>query len=298
MSTMFKGFFQRVREAFRRSEITDELYEDLEEALILADVSVTTATALTEKLRAAVRGAGVKDVERAYALLQELIADLLAAHARPLPRPQQRPAVLLVVGVNGVGKTTSIAKLAHLLKRQGHSVILAAGDTFRAAAIEQLELWGQRIGVEVVGHRMGADPAAVVFDAIQAARARGIEYVIVDTAGRLHTKRNLMEELKKINRVIERELGHEADETLLVLDATTGQNALLQAREFHQAIGLTGLVLAKLDGTAKGGNVLSIADEIPASIRYLGIGERAEDLAPFDPQRFAQQLLPTPQNGE
>lgn len=289
---MFKGFFDRVKEAFRKSEITEELYDDLEESLILADVSVNTAMELVAGLRAAVKRTGAKDVDKAYELLQELIAEALATHARPLAHPVQRPAVVLVVGVNGVGKTTSIAKLAQLLKRQGQSVLLAAGDTFRAAAIEQLELWGQRIGVDVVRHQMGADPAAIVFDAIQAARARNIAYVIVDTAGRLHTKRNLMEELKKINRVIQRELGHEADETLLVLDATTGQNALIQAREFADAVGLTGLVLTKLDGTAKGGNVLSIAAEINISIRYLGFGEGAADLREFVPQEFARQMLP------
>jgi len=200
--------------------------------------------------------------------------------------------VVLIVGVNGVGKTTTIAKLANLLKSKRRPVIIAAADTYRAAAIEQLELWGQRIGVDVIRHQMGSDAAAVVYDAIQAARARNMDYVIVDTAGRLHTKHNLMEELKKINRVIERELGRPADETLLVLDATTGQNALSQAREFTNAVGLTGLVLSKLDGTAKGGNVLSISQEISISIRYVGTGEKAGDIAEFDPQSFALQLLP------
>lgn len=289
---MFKGFFDRVKDAFRKSEITEELYDDLEESLILADVSVNSAMELVQRLREQVRKDGAKDVERAYEILQGLVAEMLATHARPLARSTAKPTVVLVVGVNGVGKTTTIAKLANLLKRQGRAVVMAAGDTFRAAAIEQLELWGQRIGVEVVRHQMNADPAAVVFDAIQAARARNIDYVIVDTAGRLHTKRNLMEELKKINRVIERELGHAADETLLVLDGTTGQNALIQAREFGEAVGLTGLVMTKLDGTAKGGNVLSIAAEIPISIRYIGTGEGANDLQEFDPQRFAAQLLP------
>ena len=289
---MFKGFFNRIKESFRRSEITEDLYEDLEEALILADVSVQTSDILVAHLRAAVKETAAKDVSRAYELLQLQVASLLASNAHPLPPPLQRPSVILVVGVNGVGKTTSIGKLAALLKRQGHAVLLAAGDTFRAAAIEQLEHWGERVGAEVVRHQMGADPAAVVFDALQAARARGVDYVIVDTAGRLHTKKNLMEELKKINRVIERELGRPADETLLVLDATTGQNALSQAREFYQAVGLTGLILAKLDGTAKGGNVLSIAAEIPVSIRYLGTGERPEDLTLFDPETFARMMLP------
>jgi len=289
---MFKSFFQRVKDAFRKTEITEDLYEQLEEALIMADVSVTTSGVLVEQLRAGVKQAGAKDVDQAYELLRELVAEMLNTNAHPLAQPVNRPAVVLVVGVNGVGKTTSIAKLAYLLKQQQRPVLLAAGDTFRAAAIDQLELWGQRIGVEVVRHQMGADPAAVVFDAIQAARARNIDYVIVDTAGRLHNKQNLMEELKKINRVIQRELGREADETLLVLDATTGQNALIQAREFSQAVGLSGLILSKLDGTAKGGNVLSIAAEIPISIRYLGMGELAEDLVEFNPRQFADQLLP------
>ena len=290
---MFKNFFDRVKDVFRRSEITEELYEDLADSLIMADVSVHTANVLVERLREAVRRAGAKDVEVAYTLLQGLIAEMLAQNARPLAQPTQKPGVVLVVGVNGVGKTTTIAKLANLLKSQRRPVIIAAGDTYRAAAIEQLELWGQRIGVDVVRHQMGSDAAAVVYDAIQAARARNLDYVIVDTAGRLHTKHNLMEELKKINRVIERELGHPADETLLVLDATTGQNALSQAREFTNAVGLTGLVLTKLDGTAKGGNVLSISQEIPISIRYIGTGEKANDIAEFDPQAFARQLLPS-----
>jgi len=289
---MFKGFFDRVKEAFRRSEITEELYEELADALIMADVSVHTANVLVEKLREAIRKGGVKDVDKAYALLRELIAGMLARHARPLAEPAQRPGVVLIVGVNGVGKTTTIAKLANLLKSKRRPVIIAAADTYRAAAIEQLELWGQRIGVDVIRHQMGSDAAAVVYDAIQAARARNMDYVIVDTAGRLHTKHNLMEELKKINRVIERELGRPADETLLVLDATTGQNALSQAREFTNAVGLTGLVLSKLDGTAKGGNVLSISQEISISIRYVGTGEKAGDIAEFDPQSFALQLLP------
>jgi fused signal recognition particle receptor len=290
---MFKNFINRIKETFRRSAITEDLYEDLEESLILADVSMHTSQELVEALRAAVQTHGVKDVPEAYALLQSQVAGLLSRNAHELTLPAQRPTVVLVVGVNGVGKTTSIGKLAALLKRQGHSVLLAAGDTFRAAAIEQLELWGQRIGVEVVRHQMGADPSAVVFDAIQSARAHNVDYVIVDTAGRLHTKRNLMEELKKMNRIIGRELGRPADETLLVLDATTGQNALVQAREFHQAVGLTGLILAKIDGSAKGGNVLSIAAEIPVTICYLGTGEGPEDLERFDPTQFARLMLPT-----
>ncbi len=295
---MFKGFFSKIRDVFRRSEITEELYDELEESLILGDVSVQTSTELVGNLRDGVKTQGIKDIDKAYALLRGLVVELLTRHARSfrLP-PAQTPAVILVVGVNGVGKTTTIAKMANWLKKRGAGVIMAAGDTFRAAAIEQLELWGGRIGVEVVRHQMGADPAAVVFDAIQAARARGVDYVIVDTAGRLHTKHNLMEELKKINRVITRELGRDADETLLVLDATTGQNALVQAQQFAQTVGLTGLVLTKLDGTAKGGNILSIAAEIPITIPFIGTGERPDDFAPFDPAHFAAQLLPEPEKG-
>jgi fused signal recognition particle receptor len=199
--------------------------------------------------------------------------------------------VYLVVGVNGVGKTTSIAKLAHRLKREGRRPILAAGDTFRAAAIDQLEIWGQRIGVDVVKHREGSDPSAVIFDSVKAAKARGADYVIADTAGRLHTRSNLMEELKKINRVLERELGREADETLLVLDATTGQNAISQAKEFKAAVPVSGIILAKLDGTARGGIVITIADELGIPIKLVGTGEKPESLEDFEPNEFVEALL-------
>jgi fused signal recognition particle receptor len=289
---MFKNFFNKIKETFRRSEITPDLYEDLEEALILADVSATTAMYLVNRLKEAIKKNNIKDVSQAYSILQNEVAEILRVNVKPLPAPAS-PSVILVVGVNGVGKTTSIAKLAALVKRKGHSVVMVAADTFRAAAIEQLELWGQRIGVEVIKHQMGADPAAVVFDAVQSAKSRGFDYVIVDTAGRLHNKLNLMEELKKINRVLTRALGHEADETLLVLDATTGQNALNQARDFSQTVNLTGIMLTKLDGSAKGGNILSIAAEIPISIRYLGTGEKQDDIKDFDPQEFARELLPS-----
>jgi fused signal recognition particle receptor len=289
---MFKNFFNKIKETFRRSEITPDLYEDLEEALILADVSATTAMYLVNRLKEAIKKNNIKDVSQAYSILQNEVAEILRVNVKPLPAPAS-PSVILVVGVNGVGKTTSIAKLAALVKRKGHSVVMVAADTFRAAAIEQLELWGQRIGVEVIKHQMGADPAAVVFDAVQSAKSRGFDYVIVDTAGRLHNKLNLMEELKKINRVLTRALGHEADETLLVLDATTGQNALNQARDFSQTVNLTGIMLTKLDGSAKGGNILSIAAEIPISIRYLGTGEKQDDIKDFDPQEFACELLPS-----
>ena len=288
---MFNGFFNRIKEVFRKNEITEELYEELEESLILADVSVTTAMELVEKLRAGIKREGAKDVSRAYAILQELVAGMLATHARPLARPVNCPTVILIVGVNGVGKTTTIAKMSALLKRQGHSVIMAAGDTFRAAAIEQLELWGQRLGIEVIRHQMGADPAAIVFDAVKAARARNIDYVIVDTAGRLHTKRNLMEELKKINRIIERELGRAADETLLVLDGTTGQNALVQARAFKEAVNVSGVILAKLDSSARGGMAFAIQRELGLPIIYAGLGEKADDLTPFDPDAFVKGIL-------
>ncbi|HOQ30047.1 MAG TPA: signal recognition particle-docking protein FtsY, partial [Armatimonadota bacterium] len=201
------------------------------------------------------------------------------------------PAVYTFVGVNGVGKTTSIAKTAHMLKRQRKRVLLAAADTFRAAAIDQLEIWGQRVGVDVIRQKEGSDPAAVVYDAIQAARARHVDVVLVDTAGRLHTKANLMEELRKIHRVIERELGRPPDETLLVLDATTGQNAVSQARTFKDAVAVTGIVLSKLDGTAKGGNILTIQDELKIPIILIGTGEQLEDMEPFDPKAFVDALF-------
>ena len=288
---MLKGIFKKFsRVLFQRGQPLEQILPELEEALILADVSSATTAALIEELTQAARKQRA-DGEQARELLKQAIIGLLSRNQQPLKTSGPSPLVYLMVGVNGSGKTTTIAKLAHYLRKQGKRSLLAAADTFRAAAIEQLEIWGQRANCEVVRHQAGGDPAAVVFDAIAAAKARGIECVIADTAGRLHTKRNLMEELSKIGRVVERELGRPADEVLLILDATTGQNALVQAQEFAQAVPLTGVVLTKLDGTAKGGTVISIARETGLPIKLVGLGEKLEDLEPFDAQEFAEALF-------
>jgi fused signal recognition particle receptor len=290
-----KSIFQKVDTLVTgRGRIDEEFFEDLEETLLQADVNVHTTHAVLADLREAVKENRLKGVEDVKAHLQASLAAVLDradVKGGKLTVSPQAPTVYLVVGVNGVGKTTSIAKLAYKLTREGNKVLLAAGDTFRAAAIDQLEIWGQRIGVDVIKHREGSDPSAVVFDAVQAARARRVDFVIADTAGRLHTRANLMEELKKINRVLTRELGREADETLLVLDATTGQNAVSQAKLFKEAIGLTGIVLAKLDGTARGGIVLTVADELGLPIKLVGTGEKPENLEYFDPASFVEALL-------
>jgi len=242
-------------------------------------------------LRAEVRRRGFSEVDEARDLLKERLVQILTKGERELTRPEAAPGLYLIVGVNGTGKTTTIAKLAQRAKRQGARVILAAGDTFRAAATEQLEEWGRRLEVPVIKGRPGGDPAAVVFDALQAGSARGADLVIADTAGRLHTKHNLMEELRKIWRVSKEKLGREPEEVLLVVDATTGQNALAQAKEFQQAVGLTGLILAKLDSTAKGGIVITIADETGLPIKCIGTGEHAQDLEDFDPRQFVEAIL-------
>ncbi len=277
-----------------RGRIDEDLFEDLEAALLAADVNVHTTMAVLDDLRQAVREDRLRDATEVRARLRERLLEVLQkaqAHGSRLSVASTPPTVYVIVGVNGVGKTTTIAKLAHRYVRQGERVIIAAGDTFRAAAIDQLQLWSERIGAELVKHREGADPSAVVFDAIQAARARRAAYVIADTAGRIHTKANLMEELKKTARVVQRALNRPADETLLVLDATTGQNAVSQARQFQQAVPLTGLVLAKLDGTARGGIVITLADELGLPIKLIGTGERAEDLEDFDAQGFVEALI-------
>lgn len=281
-----------------RGRIDEDLIEDLEAALLQADVNVHTTMSVLDGLRVAVRENRLRDAGEVRDYLAASLADVLRRAnltGGALAVAPQPPTVYLVVGVNGVGKTTTIAKLAHRLTSRGASVVMAAGDTFRAAAIDQLEAWGSRLGVEVIKHREGSDPSAVVFDAVRTARARGHAYVIADTAGRLHTRANLMEELKKTNRVLERELGRPADEVLLVLDATTGQNAVSQARQFRDAVGLTGIVLAKLDGTARGGIVVTIADELGLPIKLVGTGEKPADLEDFDPDAFVQALLGTPE---
>jgi fused signal recognition particle receptor len=285
-------FFGRLRGLLHSAKIDDDLWDELETIMLQADVGVATTQELLDNLRARVRQGRVRDGDELYVALEDELHALLeesAAEARPLlPSPVLN--ALLIVGVNGVGKTTSIAKLGAYLRDQGHRVILAAGDTFRAAAIDQLRLWGERTNLPVVAHQPGADPSSVVYDALAAAKARGADVVIIDTAGRLHTKFNLMEELKKVRRVMDKQ-GVDAVSTLLVLDATTGQNAVSQARQFSEAVGLDGLIIAKLDGTARGGVVFAIARELDAPVRFIGTGERVEDLSEFDADAFVKALL-------
>lgn len=300
-----RGLFRRFRERlgrtrealsgglarlFARRKVVDaELLEELEELLITADLGVETTLALMQGLQERLKRRELNDPERLKAALGEAMLGMLAA---PAPRPREaRPWVVLVVGVNGVGKTTTIAKLAHRERQAGREPLLIAADTFRAAAAEQLTAWGERLGVEVIRQQAGADPAAVVFDGLTAALARGVDTVFIDTAGRLHTKVNLMEELKKIHRTIGKKVPGAPHETYLVLDATTGQNALSQARLFQEAVGLSGLILTKLDGTAKGGVALAVVHETGLPLRYLGVGEGLDDLKPFDPEAFVAAIL-------
>ncbi|MCF8031600.1 MAG: signal recognition particle-docking protein FtsY [Desulfarculaceae bacterium] len=271
-------------------KIDDDLLDELEEVLVTADLGVQTSLKLIEQLRGQVARKELKDAEALKKALASGIAEVLSEVAEA-PSRDNAPHVIMVVGVNGVGKTTTIGKLAHRFKGEGRSVLLGAGDTFRAAASEQLTLWAQKAGCDVVGGQEGADPSAVAFDAVEAALNRGRDLVIVDTAGRLHTKVNLMEELKKIHRVLGKKLEGAPHEVLLVLDATTGQNALQQAKLFNQAVPLTGLVLTKLDGTAKGGVVVAIAGELGLPICFAGLGEGMEDLKPFDPAEFAEAIF-------
>jgi fused signal recognition particle receptor len=271
----------------------DEAWEELEEALIAADVGVATATELVERLRARARAERAAGAELRALLRAELLDAVGGADrslALDLLEERQRHGIVLVVGVNGTGKTTTVGKLALALAEEGKRSVLVAADTFRAAATEQLLVWGERVGAQVVRHQQGADPAAVAFDGLASARARGADVVLVDTAGRLHTKTNLMEELRKLRRVLEREGGH-ISEVLLVLDATTGQNGLVQAREFTGAVGVTGVVLTKLDGTAKGGIVVAVQRDLGIPVKLVGLGEGAHDLAPFDPEAFVDALL-------
>ena len=298
------GFFEKLGEGLRKTrdsifgsiaglvnagEITDELYDDLEEQLILADTGADVAMRLVEELRQEVRRKHLKTGADALEALKGIIREMLRADGEM--QLSGRPAVVLVIGVNGVGKTTSIAKLAHLYKQQGKRVMLAAGDTFRAAAAEQLCVWAERADVPVVKHNEGADPAAVLFDAVQSAAARGYDMVICDTAGRLHNKKNLMDELSKISRVVHKACGTASVETLLVLDAITGQNAISQASQFIDAAGATGSVLTKLDGTAKGGAVISIKAKLGLPVRFVGVGEGMDDLMEFDPDAFVDALF-------
>ncbi len=299
------GFFGKISEGLRKTResflgkveeltnsftsIDEDLFDEMEEILILADVGAATAGEITQRLRERVKKTGTTDPAAVKALLKEVVAEMLEGdHSLHL---ETKPSVILVIGVNGVGKTTTIGKLANQLAGEGKRVILAAADTFRAAAIDQLEVWAQRAGVALIRQGEGSDPAAVVFDAVSAGKSRGADVIICDTAGRLHNKKNLMDELAKISRVIHRELPESSVEVLLVLDATTGQNALNQAKSFKEAAGLTGIVLTKLDGTARGGVIIGIKQELDIPIKYIGVGEQIDDLRPFDPQEFVDALF-------
>ena len=299
------GLFSKIREGLKKtrkavmgqidallksfSKIDEDLFEELEELLVMGDVGVPTAEKICEELRRRVKKNNVKDPAEIRGLLQYIITEMLAGGEEL--DISTTPSIILVIGVNGVGKTTTIGKLAKQLSDQGKRVILAAADTFRAAAIDQLDIWAQRSGCEIIKQNEGSDPAAVIFDAIAAAKARGADVIICDTAGRLHNKRHLMDELAKINRIIDRELPDAAKEKLLVLDATTGQNAVNQAEQFREATGITGIVLTKLDGTAKGGVVLAIKEGLGIPVKFIGVGEQIDDLQPFDAQDFARALF-------
>ncbi|MBR2876193.1 MAG: signal recognition particle-docking protein FtsY [Clostridia bacterium] len=271
------------------TSIDEELFDELEEALVMGDVGVTTAAEITKRLNERVRKKGLKNPADVKSEIKEIVAEMLEGGEDM--GLITIPSVILVIGVNGVGKTTTIGKMASMYKAEGKSVILAAADTFRAAAIDQLTVWAERAGVDIISHKEGADPAAVIFDTISAAKARGSEIIICDTAGRLHNKKNLMDELAKIYRVIDRELPYSDREVLLVLDATTGQNAVNQAREFAKIAEITGIILTKLDGTARGGVVLSIKNDLKVPVKFVGVGEGIDDLQPFNPHAFAEGLF-------
>ena len=300
------GFFSKIKEGLTKtrkamaetlgnvfsgfSNLDDEFYDELEECLILADLGVETAGRAVEALRNRVREEKIREPEDAKTALKDILVEMLDVGDTRL-RLGTRPSVVLVIGVNGVGKTTTIGKLAKQLGDQGKKVLMCAGDTFRAAAADQLEIWAGRTGADIVRQREGADPAAVVFDGIQAAKSRNADVILCDTAGRLHNKANLMNELSKISRIIDRELPDADKEVLLVLDATTGQNGLLQAKQFKEIAGVTAMALTKLDGTAKGGIVIAVADALQIPVKYIGVGEKAEDLMPFDARDFVNALL-------
>jgi len=299
------GFFDKIKEGLKKTrdsitgqidtmlnsftKIDEELFEELEELLIMGDVGTTTSAKICEELRVRVKKNGVTNPSEVRGLLQEIVSEMLSGGQEL--QLTTKPSVILIIGVNGVGKTTTIGKLAAKLSREGRKVILGAADTFRAAAIDQLQVWADRADVPMVKHAEGSDPAAVVFDTIAAAKARGMDVVICDTAGRLHNKKHLMDELSKISRIIDRELPDCDKEVLLVLDATTGQNAVNQAREFQNAAGLTGIVLTKLDGTARGGVVLPIRQELGLPVKLIGLGEKIDDLQPFEADEFAAALF-------
>ena len=300
------GFFDKIKQGLAKTKQSmtasmnnmftsftgenEEFYEELEETLILADAGVETSEKAVENLRALVKQRGLRAGEPVREAFIEVMTDLLDVGDREL-KLSTKPTIILMVGVNGVGKTTTIGKMAAKMTAEGKKVLLVAGDTFRAAAGEQLSIWAERAGADIVRHEEGSDPAAVVFDGIAAAKARGADVIIVDTAGRLHNKANLMNELNKISRIISRELPDADRETLLVLDATTGQNGLIQAKQFKETADISGIVLTKLDGTAKGGIVFAIAQELQLPVKYVGVGEGVDDLMPFEPKAFAQALV-------
>ena len=280
LGSVFSGF----------SEIDDDFYDELEESLILADLGVDTAVKATDRLRRNVKEQHLKTTEEAREALKQILEDMLNVGSTEL-NLQTQPSVMLVIGVNGVGKTTTIGKIATQLVKQGKNVLLVAGDTFRAAAADQLEVWAGRAGASIVRQHEGADPASVVYDGIQSAKAKGVDVIIVDTAGRLHNKQNLMNELGKISRIVQRELPEASREVLLVLDGTTGQNGLIQAQQFKEIAGVTAIALTKLDGTAKGGIVIAVADALQIPVKFIGVGEQADDLMPFEAKAFVEALL-------
>ena len=295
------GFFEKIKQGlsktassissvFTASELDDEFYDDLEESLILADLGMDTTVKAVEKLRLLVRDRHIKTVAEAKEALREVLCDMLDVGDSAL-NLSTKPSVVLVIGVNGVGKTTTIGKIANQLRQDGKKVLLCAGDTFRAAAADQLEIWAERARADIIRQGEGADPASVVYDAIAAAKARGADVILCDTAGRLHNKANLMNELGKISRIIDRELPNAAKEVLLVLDGTTGQNGLLQAKQFQEIAGVTGIALTKLDGTAKGGIVIAVADALQIPVKFIGVGEKMDDLMPFQAKEFVEALV-------
>ena len=299
------GFFNKIKEGLKktRNSITDgvnsiinsftkideELFEELEEILVMSDIGVATATKICDMLRARIKETGIKDPQQIKGIMKQIMADMLGEDEGL--RLDTKPSVILVIGVNGVGKTTSIGKISAQLKNQGKNVVLGAADTFRAAAIDQLAIWAERAGVQMVKSVEGSDPASVVFDTIASAKAKNADVIICDTAGRLHNKKNLMDELAKMNRVIARELPDASVETLLVLDAATGQNAVNQAREFKNVTDITGIVLTKLDGTAKGGIVIAIKNELSIPVKFIGVGEGIDDLQPFNAKEFIEGIF-------
>ncbi|MCD7754876.1 MAG: signal recognition particle-docking protein FtsY [Firmicutes bacterium] len=300
------GFFEKIKSGMAKtrdalsnslgglfsgfSEIDDDFYDELEETLILADLGVETAGKATEQLRRVIREKHLKSAEEAKSALKDILVDMLSVGDTQL-KLDTKPSVVLVIGVNGVGKTTTIGKIAAQLVKQGKKVLLVAGDTFRAAAADQLEIWAERSGADIVRQHEGADPASVVYDGIQAARARNTDVILVDTAGRLHNKQNLMNELNKISRIVERELPEASREVLLVLDGTTGQNGLIQAKQFKQIAGVTAMAVTKLDGTAKGGIVFAVSDALQIPVKFVGVGEQAQDLMPFNAREFVDALI-------